>query len=155
MTKVEFQLNGAPARIAPDDQLAIFLREELFETATKAACDIGRCGACTVLLDGAAINSCLLMGWQLEGKQVTTIDQLENLDVGPLLVRAMEEENAFQCGYCAPGFMMTLAGLFSQSTQVSDDEIMEALEGNLCRCTGYHSILRGAKRARSLLERDA
>lgn len=155
MTKVEFRLNGAPANISPNDHLANFLREELFETATKIACDIGRCGACMVLVDGAAMNSCLLMGWQLDSKQVTTIDQLENMEVGPSLVRAMEEENAFQCGYCAPGFMMTLAGLFSTGRYVSDDELMEALEGNLCRCTGYHSILRGAKRARSLLNGEA
>lgn len=154
MMKVEFTLNGEKVTIAANVHLTHFLREQRGATGTKLACDIGRCGACTLLVDGVAMNGCLLMGWQLHGKQVITIEHLDKLDIGEKLARAMADENAFQCGYCAPGFMMSLAGLFGQSRNVSDDELIEALEGNLCRCTGYHSILRGAKRARALIDGD-
>ncbi|MBT9385186.1 (2Fe-2S)-binding protein [Pseudooceanicola sp. CBS1P-1] len=149
---VTFILNGLPATIAPEATLATVLRDDLGRTGTKIGCEIGRCGACMVLLDGQAVNSCLLMGWQLQGRAVTTIEALETLPVGSLLARAMAEENAFQCGYCAPGVMMTLAGLFSARPDVDDAGLREALEGNICRCTGYHSILRGAARARDLIK---
>jgi len=149
---IGFTLNGQAAEIAPDESLLSALRERLGQTGTKQACDIGRCGACTVLLNGHAINACLLMGWQVAGKAVTTIEALETLAEGRALVRAMEEENGFQCGYCAPGVMMSLVGLFTHTPDATDEMIRTALEGNLCRCTGYHSILRGAFRARALIK---
>lgn len=149
---VPFTLNSRPAHLDEDETLAVALRERLGATGTKIGCEIGRCGACTVLLDGVAVNGCLLMGWQLAGRTVTTIEALETLPVGAALARAMAEENAFQCGYCAPGVMMTLAGLLTGTPEVSDDDLREALEGNICRCTGYHSILRGAARARDMIK---
>lgn len=150
---ITFTLNGSPATIQEGETLAVALREQLNHTADiKVGCEIGRCGACTVLLDGAPVNGCLLMCWQVSGREVTTIQALENLPIGATLARAMTEENAFQCGYCAPGVMMSLAGLLTKTPDASDAVIREALEGNICRCTGYHSILRGAARARDLIK---
>nr|WP_319250810.1 (2Fe-2S)-binding protein [uncultured Celeribacter sp.] len=151
---IRFTLNGTPAEIGADEILLTALRERLGATGTKRGCEIGRCGACTVLRDGVAINACLLMGWQIEGAEITTIEGLKNTPVGKRLIHAMEIENGFQCGYCAPGVMMTLAGLLSAQHHPDDDAIAEALEGNICRCTGYHSILRGAKRARDMQKDD-
>jgi len=147
-----FTLNGARASIAPDETLAHALRDKLGATGTKIGCEIGRCGACTVLVSGEAVNACLVMGWQVEGRAVTTIEGLDSLPVGPVLAEAMAAENAFQCGYCAPGVMMSLAGLFAARPDADDETIREALEGNICRCTGYASILRGAMRARDTLK---
>ncbi|SEL21568.1 (2Fe-2S)-binding protein [Pacificibacter marinus] len=150
---ITFTLNGSPATLQQDETLASALRERLGDTAAiKVACDIGRCGACTVLLDGAPMNGCLLMSWHVAGREVTTIQALDTLPIGATLAQAMTEENAFQCGYCAPGVMMSLAGLFTTTPDASDEVIREALEGNICRCTGYHSILRGAARARDLIK---
>ena len=149
---VRFSLNGVETEIAPDDMLLTRLREGLGKTATKVGCEIGRCGACTVLRDGVAINACLVMGWQLEGAEICTIDGLETLPAGQLLIKAMEIENGFQCGYCDPGVMMSLAGLLCAENTPRDAMTEEALEGNICRCTGYHSILRGARLARDMMK---
>jgi carbon-monoxide dehydrogenase small subunit len=152
---IRFTLNGEPAEIAPDAKLLTLLREDLGKTATKVGCEIGRCGACTVLRDGQAVNACLLMGWQIDGAEITTIDGLQSLPTGRALIEAMEIENGFQCGYCAPGVMMSLTGLLSGPASPDDAQLSEALEGNICRCTGYHSILRGAIRARDTLKDTA
>ncbi|SFJ10204.1 (2Fe-2S)-binding protein [Celeribacter neptunius] len=149
---IRFTLNGQPAEIAPDAMLLATLRENIGATGTKAGCEIGRCGACTVLCDGAPMNACLLMGWQIEGSEITTIEGIGTLAAGAVLIRAMEIENGFQCGYCAPGVMMSLTGLLSRDPAPSDAGLEEALEGNICRCTGYHSILRGARLARKMLK---
>jgi carbon-monoxide dehydrogenase small subunit len=149
---IQFKLNGVPAQIAADAMLLTYLREDIGATATKNGCDIGRCGACTVLRDGAPINACLVMGWQIEGAEITTITGLETQPAGRVLIEAMEIENGFQCGYCAPGVMMSLTGLLSVESLPDDAMIEEALEGNICRCTGYHSILRGARLARDMIK---
>ncbi|MEG3663012.1 (2Fe-2S)-binding protein [Celeribacter halophilus] len=149
---IQFKLNGVPAQIAADAMLLTYLREDIGATATKNGCDIGRCGACTVLRDGAPINACLVMGWQIEGAEITTIMGLETQPAGRVLIEAMEIENGFQCGYCAPGVMMSLTGLLSVESLPDDAMIEEALEGNICRCTGYHSILRGARLARDMIK---
>lgn len=150
---IRFTLNGAPVALdcPPDRPLSQILREDLDRTGTKEGCAIGRCGACTVLLDGEAVNACLLMAWRLEGRAVTTVEGVETLPVGAALLRGLAEENAFQCGYCAPGVVMQLAGLLTRNPAPDDAALTEALGGNLCRCTGYHSILRGARRAAVLL----
>lgn len=148
-----FTLNGAKTRTQarPDTTLATILRDELCQTGTKLGCAIGRCGACTVLLDGEAVNACLLMAWQIEGRAVTTIEGLrEDRRFAPLF-DALAEANAFQCGYCAPGVTMALAGLFTRDGNADEEAIRTALEGHICRCTGYHSILRGARHARDRL----
>lgn len=151
---IRFTLNGLDLALeVPEDRpLLTLLREDLGQTGTKIGCEIGRCGACTVLLDGAAVNACLLMAWQVEGRSLTTIEGLDSLPQGAALRQGLTEENAFQCGYCAPGMVMSLAGLLAADPAPDDQAIRSALEGNLCRCTGYHSILRGARTAARLLK---
>ena len=144
-----FTLDGTPVRldVPPDRRLVTLLREDLGRTGTKIGCEIGRCGACMVLLDGRAVNACLLMAWQVQDRDVTTIAGLRADPAFAPLFAALAEANAFQCGYCAPGIAITLAGLFAESPEADDEALTTALEGNICRCTGYHSILRGARLA--------
>lgn len=154
---VRFCLDGVAVTVAvpAERSLAAVLREDLSCTETKLGCAIGRCGACMVLLDGAAVNACLVMAWRLEGREVTTISAALRTPVGRVLAAALAEENAFQCGYCAPGMTLALLDLFTQRPDAGLQEVMSAIEGNLCRCTGYRSILRGAQRARERLLQGA
>ncbi|TYC58994.1 (2Fe-2S)-binding protein [Rhodobacterales bacterium] len=146
---IAFTLNGeaiettAPAEIS----LTRILRDVLFRTETKIGCEIGRCGACMVLMNGQAINSCLVMAWQVDGAEIITGAGLEKLPITGIVRQALAEESSFQCGYCAPGFVISLVALLSEEPDATNDDLMTALEGNICRCTGYHSILRGAKLA--------
>ena len=146
---IRFTLNAEPvtASVAPDLSLTHILRDHLNLTDTKVGCDIGRCGACMVLMNGQAANSCLVMAWQAEGATIVTGAGLEALPQTAIVRQALAEESAFQCGYCAPGFVISLVALFEKTPDASREEIMTALEGNICRCTGYHSILRGAELA--------
>jgi aerobic carbon-monoxide dehydrogenase small subunit len=140
----------------PDRRLVDILREDCGAMGLKRACDIGRCGACMVLIDGAAANACLVMAYQAEGAAITTPAGLDALPLAAVIRDALIEEVAFQCGYCAPGFTIALTALFLGNRAPDREAIMTALEGNICRCTGYHSILRGAEAAaRKLAARDA
>ena len=152
-TTVRFQLNGEEriVRTPADTRLVDLLREHFALTATKASCRIGRCGSCLVLLNGNAVNSCLLMAWQLEGAEIISPEALDALPEGRVVREALVAEVAFQCGYCAPGFAVALTALLLQERNADDAAIRAALEGNICRCTGYSSILRGAILARQLL----
>lgn len=151
---VAFTLDGQAIGIdvPPDRRLVDILREDRFETATKHACGIGRCGACTVLLDGLPVNACLVMAWQLSGKAVTTSAGLDALPEAAIVRDAMAAENAFQCGYCAPGMVTVLTALLRDHPDAGEPEIRAALEGNICRCTGYQSIIRGALAAAAALQ---
>jgi carbon-monoxide dehydrogenase small subunit len=146
MSRRAFILNGAEVALpdTPDRPLVTILREDLGLTGTKPGCAIGRCGACMVLLDGAAVNACLLMAWQVEGRRVDTIEGLRDMPAQAPLFDALAEANAFQCGYCAPGVTVTLAGALMADDDAGAEAIITALEGNICRCTGYPSILHGA-----------
>lgn len=146
---IGFTLNGTLTRVtcAPDTRLSEILRERLSMTATKLACGVGRCGACSVLLSGRAVNSCLTMAYQLDGAEIMTVEGLDAHPLGAAIRAGLTEENAFQCGYCAPGFSIALAALLQDNPQAGEDEIKAGLEGNICRCTGYHSIIRGALNA--------
>ncbi|MFN6978298.1 MAG: (2Fe-2S)-binding protein [Gemmobacter sp.] len=154
---IRLTLNGAPVALdaAPDRTLAAILREDLGLTGTKLGCSIGRCGACTVLLDGAAVNACLVMAWQAEGRAVTTVEGLGALAAAPAVTAALAAENAFQCGYCAPGITLALTALLTETPDADDAAIATALEGHICRCTGYHSILGGAARAAAACRGEA
>ena len=153
---VTFRLDGQTVDYhgRTDLSLTDILREDFGETATKSGCQIGRCGACMVLMNGRPVNSCLLMAWQLDRAEIVTGAGLSDLPLASTIREALVAENAFQCGYCAPGFVISLVGLFSQNPGADEAEIRAALEGNPCRCTGYHSILRGALSAAAAL-RDA
>lgn len=148
-----FTLNGADAVFdgPAGTTLLDLLREEHGLMAAKPGCGIGRCGACLVLLDGAPANACLVMAFQLDGAAVVSPEGLDRLPVAAAIRAALVDENAFQCGYCAPGFTVALAALFTDQPEADEAAIRTALGGNLCRCTGYHSILRGALAAAAKL----
>jgi carbon-monoxide dehydrogenase small subunit len=150
---LRFCLNGETqcVLVSTETRLADILRDEFSLTATKIACGIGRCGACTVLMNGDAVNSCLIMAWQLQDAEIVSAEGVDALEIGPVVKSALAEENAFQCGYCAPGFLMALTALFSEQPAATRDDIIAALEGNICRCTGYQSIIRGAINAAARL----
>jgi len=135
-------VNGTSYEVAvePDRTLAELLREDLGLTGTKEGCTIGDCGACTVLLDGLPVFSCLVLALEADGREVTSIEGLsENGKLHPLQ-EAFVNEGAVQCGYCSPGMIMTALSLLRDNPSPTDDEIRIALSGNLCRCTGYQKI---------------
>lgn len=153
ISTLDFALNGASAtcRAPADARLVEILRDQFGLTAARAACDIGRCGACMVLSRGRPVNACLLMAWQLDGADIVTAEGIDASHEGRVVKAALTAENAFQCGYCAPGFVVTLTALFMEMPAADETQIRRALEGNICRCTGYHSIIRGAVRAGEIL----
>ncbi len=131
--------------------LSDHLRHDLGLTGTHVGCEHGVCGCCTVLLDGAPVRSCLMLAVQAEGHDLTTIEGLAQ-DAGPLhpVQQAFHECHGLQCGFCTPGFVMSVVGLLKQNPNPSADEIDEGISGNLCRCTGYASIRRAVARAAEL-----
>jgi carbon-monoxide dehydrogenase small subunit len=128
--------------------LADFLRDNLSLTGTHLGCEHGVCGACTVLVDGDAVRSCLMFAVQADGAEVTTIEGL-SAHAGELtpIQAAFQAEHALQCGFCTPGFVVSVHAFLAQNPHPSDDEIRDALSGNLCRCTGYQGIIAAVKRA--------
>ena len=131
--------------------LADFLRDDLALTGTHLGCEHGVCGACTVLLDGDAVRSCLMFAVQADGAEVTTIEGLSERNGGLTPIQsAFQEEHGLQCGYCTPGFVVSVHAFLAENPQPSDEEIREALSGNLCRCTGYQGIIAAVKRAASM-----
>jgi carbon-monoxide dehydrogenase small subunit len=130
--------------------LADFLRKELGLTGTHLGCEHGVCGSCTVLVDGVSARSCLMLAAQANGAEVTTIEGLAVDGELNDLQRAMRESHAFQCGFCTPGFMMTATELLRENPRPSEAQVREAISGNICRCTGYQSIVAGIMRAAEL-----
>jgi aerobic carbon-monoxide dehydrogenase small subunit len=142
-------VNGAKheRQVEPRDLLVYFLRETLGLTGTNVGCDTSTCGACTVLVDGKSAKACTLLAVQVDGSEITTIEGMStNGELHPLQ-KAFHENHALQCGFCTPGMIMAAAGLLEENGSLSDDEIREGLEGNLCRCTGYHNIIKAIKQA--------
>jgi carbon-monoxide dehydrogenase small subunit len=149
MTKVEITVNGVrhEAEVEPRQLLAYFLRDRLGLTGTNVGCDTSSCGACTVLVDGESVKSCTVLAVQADGTEVTTIEGLaEDGELHPVQ-QAFHEQHALQCGYCTPGFVMATVSLLEENPSPSEDEIRRGLEGNLCRCTGYHNIVRAVEAA--------
>lgn len=127
--------------------LADFLRDDLLLTGTKRGCETGTCGACSVLIDGEVVKSCLYLAVQADGRTITTVEGLsEGNQLHPLQVSFMEK-GGLQCGYCTPGFLMAAHDLLSRNPKPKEEEIREALSGNLCRCTGYQGIVDSIKDA--------
>ena len=152
---IRVSVNGNPveAIVEPRLTLADFLRERCGLTGTHLGCEHGSCGACTVLLDGTAVKSCMLLAPQADGAEITTVEGLAEPD-GRLhpVQQAFHEMHALQCGFCTPGFLLSvLAFLRDAPASLSDDEIRHGLAGNLCRCTGYQNIVRAVRRAGELL----
>ena len=138
-----FLLNGNKVSLqtSSSKRLLDLLREELGFTGTKEGCGIGECGACTVILDGKAVNACLVLAGQIEGSEVMTVEYLARNGRLNDLQQAFLETGAVQCGYCTPGILMSVTALLNQVPDPSDEEIKEAIAGNLCRCTGYKQII--------------
>jgi carbon-monoxide dehydrogenase small subunit len=154
-TTVTFELNGAEAQIDVPVRwtLADLLRDKAGLTGTHLGCEHGVCGACTVLLDGEPVRSCLILSPQVEGRGVRTIESLaEGGELHPLQ-RSFREHHALQCGYCTPGFVMLAAGLLEREPGASVERVREVLSSNLCRCTGYTPILKAVLAAQEELRR--
>ncbi len=145
MIDVTLTVNGAArsGSVEPRRTLADFLREDLALTGTHLGCEHGVCGSCTVVVDGASVRSCLMLAVQADGVEVTTIEGLAGDDGLHPLQQAFRETLAFQCGFCTPGFLMTAVELLRENPSPTEAEIREAISGNLCRCTGYESIVEG------------
>ena len=150
---VTFDLNGSPLTIEDEPQARLIdvLRDRLRLTAAKIGCDIGRCGACLVLIDGQPANACLLRLYQLHGRSITTPEGLSALPEGRAIQSAFIAEVAFQCGYCAPGMTIAATALLLENPMPDEASIRESLAGNLCRCSGYLAIIRAVQRAPALL----
>ena len=140
---LDLTVNGerVQLRIEPDRTLLELLREDLSLTGVKDACGTGDCGACTVLLDGVAVNSCLTLAVMAEGREVTTVEGLARDPLGGRLQRAFVEHGAVQCGYCTPGLLLAAKALLEDIPSPSEAEIRQGIAGNLCRCTGYVKIV--------------
>lgn len=147
--KLNFILNGKETSIEVNDntRLLDMLREQLFLTGTKEGCGEGECGACTVIIDGVAVHSCLVLACQLEGKEVITIEGLEQNGEISKIQKIFVEETAIQCGYCTTGMIMSTKALLMNNPKPTEEEIRNALAGNICRCSGYVQIIRAVKRA--------
>lgn len=155
MAKVQLTVNGQNVEKEVEDRtlLAQFLRDTLQLTGTHIGCDTSSCGACTILIDGKAIKSCTMLAVQADGSHIKTIEGMATNGTLHPLQEGFKEEHGLQCGFCTPGMIMTAADLLSHNNDPSEQEIREALEGNFCRCTGYHNIVRSiqyaAKKIRS------
>jgi carbon-monoxide dehydrogenase small subunit len=146
---VGITVNGVQrdADLEPRTLLVDFIRDHVGLTGTKIACDTSHCGACTVHLDGKAVKSCTVLAVQADGGAVTTIEGLASNGELHAVQEAFREKHGLQCGYCTPGMIMATVDLLAASPQPSDDEIRHALDGNLCRCTGYENVVRAVHEA--------
>lgn len=139
------------ARTETRKTLLDFLRHDIHMTGTRAGCEHGICGSCTVLLNGAAVRSCLMLAVQADGQEITTIEGLADGDRLHPIQQAFWEEHGLQCGFCTAGFILSTYELLSRNPNPSDEEIYETLGGHLCRCTGYQDIFESVKRAAELM----
>ena len=148
MTQIKLTVNGVARsdEVEPRRLLIHYLRETLGLRAANVGCDTTSCGACTVLLDGESVKSCTVLGVQADGREITTIEGLSNGSLHPVQ-QAFIENHALQCGYCTPGFVLATVSLLREHPSPDEQEIRHLLEGNICRCTGYHNIVRAVQQA--------
>jgi len=149
MRRVLLEVNGARHELdlEPRELLVYVLRDRLGLTGTNVGCDTSSCGACTVLVSGEAVKSCTILGVQADGLEVTTIEGLaEDGELHPIQ-QAFHAHRGLQCGYCTPGMVMSAVSLLADNPRPNEEEIRHALEGNLCRCTGYHNIVEAVRSA--------
>ena len=149
MRRVAITVNGTrrEAEVEPRQLLVYFLREQLGLTGTNDGCDTSSCGSCTVLLEGESVKSCTVLAVQADGHDITTIEGLAKDGELHPVQRAFHEHHGLQCGYCTPGMVLAAVSFLAENPQPSEEEIRHALEGNLCRCTGYHNIVRAVQQA--------
>ncbi|MCV6824647.1 MULTISPECIES: (2Fe-2S)-binding protein [Halocynthiibacter] len=150
MTKISISVNGESKSAEVEDRtlLSHFLRENLGLTGTHIGCDTSQCGACLVHVDGLAVKSCTMFAVEADGTDVRTIEGMANAD-GSLskIQAAFQEHHGLQCGFCTPGMVMSAAALLKENPDPSEEDIREYLEGNICRCTGYHNIVKAIQAA--------
>ena len=153
---VSLAVNGKrhEREVEPRLLLSDFLRHDLDLTGTHVGCEHGVCGACTVLLDGTAVRSCLLFAVQAQGRQIRTVEDLGTPEELHPLQEAFRQAHGLQCGFCTPGILMSMLPFLEENPHPSEEEIREALSGNLCRCTGYHNIVDAVKLAAAALRGD-
>jgi carbon-monoxide dehydrogenase small subunit len=149
VTQVSLTVNGQghELELEPRELLVYVLRERLGLTGTNVGCDTSSCGACTVLIDGESVKSCTVLGVQADGLEVTTIEGLATNGALHPVQEAFHANHALQCGYCTPGMVLATVSLLAETPRPSEGEIRSALEGNICRCTGYENIVRAVQAA--------
>jgi aerobic carbon-monoxide dehydrogenase small subunit len=145
--EIKFRLNGKEVSINAEPYLRLIdlLRDKFNLTGTKEGCGVGECGACTVLMNGKAVNSCLVLSAQAEGCEIVTIEGISNGEVITPLQKNFLAHGAVQCGFCTPGMVLSASALLDQNPDPTDEEIKDAIAGNLCRCTGYKQIIDAVK----------
>ena len=147
MTAVKITVNGqAFEHNVPDNTLLVsFIRETLGLTGTHVGCDTSQCGACVVHMDGRSVKACTMLAAQADGSEITTIEGIANGDELHPMQKAFHENHGLQCGYCTPGMVMSAIELVGENKKLTEKQIREGLEGNICRCTGYHNIVKSVK----------
>jgi carbon-monoxide dehydrogenase small subunit len=157
LRRITCAVNGVrrEAEVEPRQLLVYFLRETLGLTGTNVGCDTSSCGACTVMVDGETVKSCTMLAVQADGREITTIEGLTSNGQLHPLQEAFRQHHALQCGYCTPGMIMAGLGLINDGTPMTDEAVRLGLEGNLCRCTGYQSIVTAIQDAAGKLRQPA
>jgi carbon-monoxide dehydrogenase small subunit len=147
--EITLTINGCShaIRVDPRRTLVDAIRDDCGQTGTHIGCEHGVCGACTVLLDGDPVRSCLMFAVQAEGRQIRTVEGLANGDELHPLQQAFIDHHGLQCGFCTPGFLMLAAGVLERDPNISDDDLLDLLASNLCRCTGYQNIVKAVRAA--------
>lgn len=155
MTLVNFNLNGKPVSAdVPDNTLLVsFIRETMGLTGTHVGCDTSQCGACIVHIDNGSVKSCSMLAVMAKGANITTIEGISDGDTIHPMQQAFHENHGLQCGFCTPGMVMSAIELVGQNPNPSDSEVREGLEGNICRCTGYHNIVKSVQSAAAVMAR--
>jgi carbon-monoxide dehydrogenase small subunit len=146
---ITLRINGQDhaVRVEPRRTLADAIREECGQTGTHIGCEHGVCGACTVIVDGAPVRSCLMFAVQADGKAIRTVEGLADGDAMHPMQRAFMEHHGLQCGFCTPGFLMLAVSVLEREPGISDDDLVDVLSSNLCRCTGYQNIIKAVRAA--------
>jgi aerobic carbon-monoxide dehydrogenase small subunit len=142
--EITLTINGQDYAVRTDPRRTLVdaIREDCGQTGTHIGCEHGVCGACTVLVDGAPVRSCLMFAVQADGKEIRTVEGLANGEELNALQRAFMEHHGLQCGFCTPGFLMLITGVLEREPDIGDDELVDVLASNLCRCTGYQNIVK-------------
>jgi carbon-monoxide dehydrogenase small subunit len=148
-TAITLNINGRnyPIKVEPRRTLADAIREDCGQTGTHIGCEHGVCGACTVIVDGEPVRSCLMFAGQADGKEIRTVEGLANGDDLHPMQQAFMDHHGLQCGFCTPGFLMLAVGVLERDPHISDDDLLDVLSSNLCRCTGYQNIIKAVRAA--------
>jgi aerobic carbon-monoxide dehydrogenase small subunit len=148
-TAITLVVNGRkyPISVEPRRTLVDAIRDDCGQTGTHIGCEHGVCGSCTVIVDGEPVRSCLMFAVQAEGREICTVEGLARGDELHPLQRAFMDHHGLQCGFCTPGFLMLAAGVLERSPDISDEDLLDALSSNLCRCTGYQNIIKAVRAA--------